>query len=208
VVQRLVVHLTAEPGRHRLDRLTPSLQHQPAQVALASGTLVGARQRREHLGGECLQASTDGSQLGRCDASQQLPSACTEGGSTHTPPARRKPDRALLGTLLRLQVEDHARARVALEESLELHRRLGELEGAAVALDGLGILALAEGNYEQAASLLEEALAMARKVGHVLEVADCMADLAVVALYEAIGRAREGYSTRAVRSPSKQRTTF
>jgi hypothetical protein len=32
VVQRLVVDLT-EPGRHRLDRLTPPVQHQPPQIS-------------------------------------------------------------------------------------------------------------------------------------------------------------------------------
>ena len=75
MVQRLVVHLPAEAGGHRLDRLAPSVQHQPAQVALPAGPLIGAWQRREDLGGEHLQAPTDGGQLGRCDASQQLPSA-------------------------------------------------------------------------------------------------------------------------------------
>jgi hypothetical protein len=43
MVQRLVVDL-AEPGGHRLDRLAPPLQHQPAQVALAAGALIGAGQ--------------------------------------------------------------------------------------------------------------------------------------------------------------------
>jgi hypothetical protein len=73
VVQRLVVHL-AEPGGHRFDRLAPPVQHQPAQVALATGTLVLARQRLEHPGGEPFQAPADGGQLGRGDPSQQLPS--------------------------------------------------------------------------------------------------------------------------------------
>jgi hypothetical protein len=48
VVQRLVVHLT-EPGGHRLDRLTAAVQHQPAQVARATRTLVLARQRGEDV---------------------------------------------------------------------------------------------------------------------------------------------------------------
>jgi hypothetical protein len=75
VVQRLIVHLTAEPAGHRLDRLAPSVQQQPAQVALATGTLVGARQGLEDVVRERLQASADGGQLGRRDASQQLPFA-------------------------------------------------------------------------------------------------------------------------------------
>jgi len=75
VVQRLVVHLTAKPSDHRLDRLASPVQHQPAQVALAAGALILARQRREDVVREPFQASADGGQLGRCDASQQLPSA-------------------------------------------------------------------------------------------------------------------------------------
>jgi hypothetical protein len=74
MVQRLVVHLP-QPLGHRLDRLAPAVQHQPAQVARAAGTLVLARQRLKEVVGERLQASTDGGQLGRCDACQQLPSA-------------------------------------------------------------------------------------------------------------------------------------
>jgi hypothetical protein len=48
-MQRLVVHLTAEPLGHRFDRLAPAVQHQPAQVALAADTLVLARQRLEDV---------------------------------------------------------------------------------------------------------------------------------------------------------------
>jgi hypothetical protein len=81
VVQRLVVHLTAEPGSHRLDRLAPALQHQPAQVARAAGTLVLAWQRREDLVREPFQAPADGGQLGRCDASHS--SLLVTGGRIH-----------------------------------------------------------------------------------------------------------------------------
>ncbi len=66
MVQRLVLHIS-QPLGHRLDRLAAAVQHQPAQVAQPTGTLIGAWQRLEHLGGEPLQASTDGGQLGRCD---------------------------------------------------------------------------------------------------------------------------------------------
>jgi len=96
VVQRLVVHLP-QPLGHRLHRLAPPLQHQPAQVALPAGTLVLTRQRPEDVLGERLQASADRRQLGRCDAPHNSPSAWTGGASTHTPPLRRKPDRVLLG---------------------------------------------------------------------------------------------------------------
>jgi len=72
VVQRLVVHLPAEACGHRLDRLAAAIQQQPAQVALPAGALIGARQRREDIVGEGLQAPTDGGQLGRCDAPHSL----------------------------------------------------------------------------------------------------------------------------------------
>jgi hypothetical protein len=72
VVQRLVVDL-AEPGGHRLDRLAAAVQQQPAQVALAAATLIPTGQRLEDVGGEPLQAVTDGGQLGRCDAPMASP---------------------------------------------------------------------------------------------------------------------------------------
>jgi hypothetical protein len=71
VVQRLVVHL-AQARRHRLDRLAPALQHQPTQVALPAGALIGTRQRREQIVGEGLQASTDPGQFGCCEAAHSL----------------------------------------------------------------------------------------------------------------------------------------
>jgi hypothetical protein len=67
VVQRLVVDLP-QPLRHRLDRLAPAIQHQPAQVVLATGTLVLARQRLEDVLGKGFQASADSSQVAWCDA--------------------------------------------------------------------------------------------------------------------------------------------
>lgn len=79
VVQRLIVHLPAQAGGHRLDRLAPAVQHQPPQVALTVGTLVLARQRLEHLGGERLQTSADRGQLGRCDPRHPVPSTQREG---------------------------------------------------------------------------------------------------------------------------------
>jgi hypothetical protein len=71
VVQRLVGNLT-EPLGHRLDRLAPPVQHQPAQVALPAGALVGARQRREDILGEGFQPTADGGQLGWCEATHSL----------------------------------------------------------------------------------------------------------------------------------------
>jgi hypothetical protein len=88
VVQRLVVDLPQTLG-HRLDRLAPPVQHQPAQVALAAGTLVGARQRLEDVGGEGLQAIADGGQLGRSDARHPVPSTRCE-GRIHSHPNHHK----------------------------------------------------------------------------------------------------------------------
>ena len=82
-MQRLVVHLPAQASGDRLDRLAPPFQHQPTQVALAAGALILAWQRLEDVVRERLQASPDGSQLGWCDACQQLPSAWT-GGRIHS----------------------------------------------------------------------------------------------------------------------------
>jgi hypothetical protein len=94
-MQRLVVDL-AQPGGHRLHRLAAAVQHQPAQVALATGTLVLARQRLEDVVRERFQTPADGGQLARCDASHSAPFGGPQGASTHTPPVRRKPDRVLL----------------------------------------------------------------------------------------------------------------
>jgi hypothetical protein len=85
VVQRLVVHLT-KAGGHRLDRLAPTVQHQPTQVALPAGALIGARQRREQVVGEGFQASTDRGQFGCCEATHSLlPCAWTGRTGSLTP---------------------------------------------------------------------------------------------------------------------------
>jgi hypothetical protein len=109
-MQRLVVDL-AEALRHRLDRLTPSLEHQPAQVAGAAGSLVLTRQGLEHLVRERLQASADSGQLACCDASH---SSLLVDRRAHPPTSslRRKPDRALLtarevSTITRNQTKKH-----------------------------------------------------------------------------------------------------
>src|SRR5437773_1388697 len=58
----------SRPVSGQEDPPAPAVQHQPAQVALATGALVGAREGLEHVGGERLKAPADGGQLGRCDA--------------------------------------------------------------------------------------------------------------------------------------------
>jgi hypothetical protein len=97
VVQRLVVHL-AQTLRHRLDRLAAAVQHQPAQVALPTGALIGALKRREQVVGVGFQPSADHSQFGGCEATHSLlPCAWTGTTSPHTPPINHRPDRVLLG---------------------------------------------------------------------------------------------------------------
>jgi hypothetical protein len=81
MVQRLGVHLPEALG-HGLDRLAPPVQHQPAQIALAAGALILARQRLQDVIGERLQALPDGGQLGRCDTSH---SALLTDRRTHPP---------------------------------------------------------------------------------------------------------------------------
>jgi hypothetical protein len=85
VVQRLVVDL-AEALRHRLDRLAAAVQHQPAQVALTTSTLISARQGREDVVGEGFQTSTDRSQLGCCEATQQPSPRCWDRGNKSLTP--------------------------------------------------------------------------------------------------------------------------
>jgi hypothetical protein len=77
MMQRLVVRLTQALG-HRLDRLAPPVQHQPAQVALAAGALIGACQRRKDVIGEGLQASTNRGQFGWCEATHSLLPLCMD----------------------------------------------------------------------------------------------------------------------------------
>jgi hypothetical protein len=82
---------------HRLDRLAPTVQHQPTQVALPAGALIGAWQRREDVVGEGFQASTDRGQFGRCEATHSLlPCAWTGRTVPHTLSINRRPDRVLL----------------------------------------------------------------------------------------------------------------
>jgi len=90
VVQRLVVHL-AQAGGHRLDRLAPAVQQQPAQVALPAGALIGTWQRREEVVGEGFQASTDPGQLSCCEASHSLPPCAGTGRTSPSHPTHQPP---------------------------------------------------------------------------------------------------------------------
>jgi hypothetical protein len=83
-MQRLVVHLAQALG-HRLDRLAAAVQHQPAQVALPAGALIGTLKRREDVVGEGFQSSTDRGQLGWCEASHSLLHVHGPGGQVLKP---------------------------------------------------------------------------------------------------------------------------
>ena len=91
MVQRLVVRLTQALG-HRLDRLAPPVQHQPAQVALPAGTLISPCKRGEDVVGEGFQASTNPGQFGWCEATHGLlPCPWTGDGTSPSHPIRQPP---------------------------------------------------------------------------------------------------------------------
>jgi hypothetical protein len=58
-----------QPLGHRLHRLAPAIQQQPAHVGGALVPLIAAGQRRKHLRRELLQPPTHGGQLSRSHAS-------------------------------------------------------------------------------------------------------------------------------------------
>ena len=72
----------------------------------------------------------------------------------------------LLNILLLLapQRAEHDRARAAGEEALRHFRELGEPQGEALALSGLGLVAAVRGEYERAVALYEESLRLARRL--------------------------------------------
>ena len=61
------VRVTAgQPGGHRLDRLAPAVQQQPAQVAVAPAALILAGKGLEQVLGEGGQAGADAAKLCGC----------------------------------------------------------------------------------------------------------------------------------------------
>jgi len=92
VLQPLLVAIR-QPGRHRLDRLTPPLQQQAADVLLTLRTLITPMQRPIHLGRELDQRLTLHIQISRPDPvlldshprhAGQVP--CTRKNSCKQPP--------------------------------------------------------------------------------------------------------------------------
>lgn len=84
------------------------------------------------------------------------------------------------GVLARNQA-DYGRARVWLEESLSLHKELGDEGGAADVLVNLGTVALDRGDYPRSAKLFDESLSLRRKLGDRWGVALALNNLGVVA---------------------------
>ena len=64
LLQALLVAIL-EPSRHRLDRLAPAVEHQPAHVDLAPAALILARHRLKHLRGEVDEPAPDPRELPR-----------------------------------------------------------------------------------------------------------------------------------------------
>ena len=82
-------------------------------------------------------------------------------------------------------------ARAALEESLEIRRRIGDLEGVTASLNGLALNALAEDDFDTAEALFQEAFAVSERRG------DLFYDAAkrIVFAYVAFGRGDLGRAT-------------
>jgi len=76
---------------------------------------------------------------------------------------------------------DNTSARSLLEEALSIQRELGEKEGMAYSLIGLGTVAFEQGEHALARSLFEESLALRREVGDKQGSAISLNNLGVVA---------------------------
>jgi predicted ATPase/transcriptional regulator with XRE-family HTH domain len=107
-----------------------------------------------------------------------LEAALAEGPGA--PPAVRA--RALNGAgNLASRQGDYERATALHEETLALHRALGERQGIAGSLSSLGVVASRQGRYERAAALLTESMAIWRSLGDRRGMANALSDLGWVA---------------------------
>jgi non-specific serine/threonine protein kinase len=86
------------------------------------------------------------------------------------------------GELARHQGE-YERARALHAQRLALHRKLGDKEGVASALNYLGWVAGFQGEHEQATQLCEESLALYKELGNEQGVAGSLNGLALAALF-------------------------
>jgi predicted ATPase/DNA-binding XRE family transcriptional regulator len=83
--------------------------------------------------------------------------------------------------LLAYQQGDHPHAEQLSAESLELHRALGDRQGAAAALMNLGSVAFCRADYSRAISIYDEVLALYRALGDTGGIAHALRSLALIA---------------------------
>ena len=103
--------------------------------------------------------------------------ALPEAATASTPRAQ-----ALLGAgQLALTQGDHTAAWTSLQESIALHRLMGDERGTAAALLGAGFVARLQEEYQTAKTLLDEGLTLARATGHTFIVAACLHHLGMIA---------------------------
>ena len=76
---------------------------------------------------------------------------------------------------------DAPEARADLEESLILHRTLGDREGTALSLNNLGLVAFNQGDYPKALKYHSESLALRRAIGNKSGMADSLNNLGLIA---------------------------
>jgi tetratricopeptide (TPR) repeat protein len=77
---------------------------------------------------------------------------------------------------------DYERASQCFADALPFYRQIGDKDGLAMVLAGLGDVTLRQGSYEGATELLEESLALRREVGDTWGIAASFGTLAWVAL--------------------------
>ncbi|HET9492962.1 MAG TPA: tetratricopeptide repeat protein, partial [Chloroflexia bacterium] len=100
-----------------------------------------------------------------------------------TEPAGPSVDRArALRALARFEFElgDSVEARRLYEQSLAISRALGDGQGEAATLLGLGILAMWQGEYDLSRSVYEESLAIGRRIGAKALIASAVGMLGVI----------------------------
>jgi tetratricopeptide (TPR) repeat protein len=99
-----------------------------------------------------------------------------------SPGARRRIARSLAGlSQSNYYLGDYESVRPLLEESLALHRELGDKPGTVTSLNNLGLNLAAGGDYDGAWRLLEEALATSRSLGDKWGISTVLNNLGLVA---------------------------
>ena len=90
--------------------------------------------------------------------------------------------KALLGAgQLALTQGDHAAAWTSVQESIAIHRLIGDEPGTAEALLAAGFVARLQEEYQTATTLLDEGLTLARATGHAFITAACLHHLGMIA---------------------------